>query len=185
MRRNQSLLDVLLELQFLDRVPRSGYLLRGITDCESVSEHTFHLVFMVWTLAAEEPELDRLRVMELALVHDLAEVRMGDLPRSAAGYLPSGAKAKAEHAAASDLMAPLGDAAIDRVAEYQAKETAEARFVSLCDKVQLLIKVAVYEEWGSPNLAEFRRRLEGLPDGGFSSIRRVLGELRARKRSTP
>ena len=40
---NASLLDLLLELQTLDRVPRSGYFLRGISDCESVSEHTFHL----------------------------------------------------------------------------------------------------------------------------------------------
>jgi len=34
---NASLLDLLLELQTLDRVPRSGYFLRGISDCESVS----------------------------------------------------------------------------------------------------------------------------------------------------
>jgi len=180
MRRNQSVLDVFLELQILDRVPRSGYFLRGVTDPESVSEHTFHTTFLAWALAAEEPQLDRLRVMELCLVHDLAEVRTGDLPRTAAGYLPAGAKAQAERAAARDLLAPLGDQTEKLLAEYQAGETAEARFVGICDKVQLLIKALVYEGWGAKGLREFWIHTETLTDGGFDSIRRILSELRAR-----
>ncbi|MEM7354956.1 MAG: HD domain-containing protein [Acidobacteriota bacterium] len=181
MRRNQSLLDTLLELQVLDRVPRSGYFLRGINDAESVSEHSFHIVFLVWALAAEEPAVDRLRAMELALVHDLAEVRTGDLPRTAAGYLPPGAKASAELAAADDLLAPLGEQAVARVAEYQAGETAEARFVSTCDKLQLLIKATVYEGWGAKAMGEFWDNLASFTDGGFESIGRVLAELRERR----
>ena len=62
---NPSLLDLLLELQTLDRVPRSGYFLRGISDCESVSEHTFHLAILVWFLAGEEPAVDRARAASL------------------------------------------------------------------------------------------------------------------------
>ena len=181
MKRNQSLLDLLLELQALDRVPRTGYSLRGVPEPESVSEHAFHTTFLAWTLAAEEPQLDRSRVAELALVHDVAEVRTGDLPRTAARYLPAGAKAHAEGAAAQDLLAPLGERDRDLVAEYQAGETPEARFVSLCDKVQLLIKASVYESWGAGNMDEFWTNLEGLSGGGFDSIDRMLEELRARR----
>ena len=181
MRRNQSTLEVLLELQILDRVPRSGYCLRGIADPESVSEHTFHTTFLAWALAAEEPQLDRLRVMELALVHDLPEVRTGDLPRTAAGYLAPGSKAAAEIAAARDILAPLGERATELVAEYQAGETAEARFVRICDKLQLLIKATVYEDWGALGLSELRENLDNLSDGGFASIGRVFGELQARR----
>ena len=181
MRRNHSLLDLLSELQALDRVPRSGYSLRGVAEPESVSEHSFHTSFLAWALAAEEPELDRLRVVELALVHDLAEVRTGDLPRTAARYLPAGAKATAELAAARELLAPLGDRAADLFAEYQAGETPAARFVGACDKLQLLIKAATYERWGARGLDEFWTHLEGFGDGGFASISRVLEELRARR----
>ena len=60
---NASLLDLLLELQTLDRVPRSGYFLRGISDCESVSEHTFHLALLVWLLAGDEPVETQIRLM--------------------------------------------------------------------------------------------------------------------------
>ncbi len=183
MRRNQSLLDLLLELQVLDRVPRAGYSLRGVAEPESVSEHAFHTTFLAWALAAEEPDLDSGRVVELALMHDLAEVRTGDLPRTAARYLPDGAKAQAEQAAARDLLAPLGERGAARVAEYQAGETAEARFVATCDKVQLLIKATVYESWGARTMGEFWTNLEGLSGGGFASIDRVLDELKARRES--
>jgi len=181
MRRNHNLLDLLQELQALDRVPRAGYFLRGVAEPESVSEHSFHIVFLVWALAAEEPELDRLRAVEVAMVHDLAEVRTGDLPRTAARYLPDGAKASAEMAAARDLLAPLGDRATALFAEYQAGETPEARFVAACDKLQLLIKASVYEKWGARGLGDFWANLEGFGDGGFESIGRVLAELRARR----
>ncbi len=181
MRRNHSLLDVLLELQALDRVPRAGYSLRGVAEPESVSEHTFHTTFLVWTLAAEEPDLDRARVIELALVHDLAEVRTGDLPRTAAHYLPDGAKERAERAAARDLLAPLGARAEALVAEYQAAETREARFVAVCDKLQLLIKARVYETWGAKALGEFWDNLQDLTGDGFDSVDRVLEELKARR----
>jgi len=181
MRRNHSLLDLLSELQALDRVPRAGYSLRGIAEPESVSEHSFHTVFLVWALAAEEPGIDGLRAVELALVHDLAEVRTGDLPRTAARYLPAGAKAAGEIAAARDLLAPLGDRATDLFAEYQAGKTPEARFVATCDKLQLLIKASVYETWGARNMGEFWVNLEGFADGGFESITKVLEELKARR----
>lgn len=181
MRRNHGLLDVLLELQALDRLPRTGYSLRGVAEPESVSEHAFHTTFLVWALAAEEPELDRARAVELALVHDLAEVRTGDLPRTAAGYLPEGAKAQAERAIVRDLLGPLGERAEALVAEYQARETREARFVATCDKLQLLIKASVYETWGTGNLGEFWANLGDFSGGGFDSIDRMLEELKARR----
>lgn len=177
MRRNRALLELLFELQALDRVPRSGYSLRGVAEPESVSEHSFHTAFLAWALAREEPALDRLKVVELALVHDLAEVRTGDLPRTAAGYLPAGAKARAELAAAQDLLAPLGARVAGLFAEYQAGETPEARFVAICDKLQLLVKASVYRRWGAKGMNEFFDNLEGLEDGGFAVIRRLIVDL--------
>lgn len=177
---HQELLDLLLELQALDRVPRSGYALRGMVGPETVSEHSFHIVFLAWALAREIPELDRLRVLELALVHDLPEVRTGDLPRTANAYFPTGAKAAAERQVARDLLAPLGEDAGDLLAEYQAGETPEARLVSVCDKLQLLVKVAAYEDWGTGNLDDLAATIEHFDDGGFEPVRRLVEKLRTR-----
>jgi len=182
MGRNSKLLDLLLELQTLDRAPRSGYSLRGIAAPESVSEHSFHLAFLVWALAPEVPKLDRARALELALIHDLAEVRIGDLPRSAAHYLPAGAKASAEAAAIADLLAPAGERAAGLFAEYQSRSTREASFVAACDKLQLLIKAFVYESWGATGLDEFWQRSGDFPDAGFEVVGRIAKELAARRK---
>lgn len=175
------LLDLLRELQSLDRVPRMGYNQRGVADPESVSEHAFHVVFLVWTLAREVPEVDTLRAVELALVHDLAEVRFGDLPRTAADYLPAGAKAQAELAAITDLLAPMAGHPAELLKEYQDRNTPEACLVSLCDKLQLLIKASVYEEWQTGAVTEFLDCLDQFDDGGFEPVRKIVTALRSRR----
>jgi putative hydrolases of HD superfamily len=181
MRPNDTLLDTLLEMQVLDRVPRSGWTLRGVPDAESVAEHGFHVAFLVWALAGEVPDLDRGRAVELALVHDVAEVRFGDLPATAGHYLPAGAKHAAEVEAAGDLLAPLGSRATALYAEYDAKQSREARFVAACDKLQLMIKVARYESWGARGLAEFWDNPGNFPSDEFPPVRRVFDELRQRR----
>lgn len=180
MRRNDSLLDALLELQILDRVPRSGWTLRGVPEPESVSEHGFHVVLLVWALGRGVPGLDLGRALELAIVHDLAEVRLGDLPRTAARYLPSGVKHAAEEAALAELLAPLGELATSLYGEYRAKATPEARFVAACDKLQLMLKVTLYERWGAGGLAEFWSNPENFPDEEFAPVAELLAALRER-----
>lgn len=170
-----------MELQALDKLPRVGYSLRGVPEAESVSEHVFHLSFLVWALGREIPELDLGKALELCLIHDLAEVRFGDLPRTAAHYLPDGAKAAAERAAMADLLAPLpgADALLE---EYQDRESLEARFVSVCDKLQLRLKAWVYETWGAADLQELTGPdIDDLDDGGFAPVRKLVEELKARR----
>jgi putative hydrolase of HD superfamily len=181
MRRNESLLDLVLELQSLDRLPRAGYVLRGVTDPESVTEHSWHVLFLVWALGRRLPEVDVGRAVEIALVHDLAELRIGDLPRTASRYFPAGAKNAAESAAMEEILAPLPPEARQLYAEYQAGSTPEARLVKACDKLQLMLKVAAYERWGADGLAEFWDNPDNFPDGGFAPVRELFDELRRRR----
>lgn len=181
MRRNDTLLDLLLELQILDRVPRSGYVLRGVHDPESVSEHSWHVLFLVWSLGSQIETVNLSRAVEIALVHDLAELRVGDLPRTASHYFPAGAKKSAELAAMRDILAPLPERALDLYREYQEGTTLEARLVKACDKLQLMLKVAVYESWGTGALAEFWDNPDNFPDGGIPQVRELFEELRRRR----
>ncbi len=63
----------------LKETPRTGWLDRGIPaeDTESVADHSFGVALLAWLLAPEE--LDRAGVVELAMVHDLAEAAGGDI----------------------------------------------------------------------------------------------------------
>jgi putative hydrolase of HD superfamily len=181
LKANTSLLDLLLEIQMLDRIPRSGYVLRGVADPESVSEHSWHVVFLAWSLGARIEGIDVGRAVEIALVHDLAELRIGDLPRTSSHYFPEGAKKAAEAAAMADVLAPLPPRALALYDEYQAGTSPEAKLVKACDKLQLMLKVAVYERWGTGALAEFWDNPDNFPDGGFPVVRQLFEDLRARR----
>ena len=181
MKANDSLLDLLFEAQALDRIPRSGFVLRGVAEPESVTEHVWHVVFLVWVLGARVEGLDLSRAMEIALLHDLAELRVGDLPRTAARYFPSGAKKAAETAAMADVLAPLAERGLPLYQEYQEGKTLEARLVKACDKLQLMLKVAVYERWGTGALAEFWDNPDNFPDGGIPAVAELFAALKARR----
>lgn len=185
MKANSTLLDLFLEAQMLDRIPRSGYMLRGVAEPESVTEHCWHVLFLVWTLGARIEGIDLFRAVEIALVHDLAELRIGDLPRTSSHYFPEGAKKAAEAAAMADILAPLPERALALYEEYQQGASPEARLVKACDKLQLMLKVAVYERWGTGALAEFWDNPDNFPDGGFPAVRELFEELRARRNKGP
>ena len=72
------------------------------------------MVFLVWALGPRIEGIDVHRAMEIALLHDLAELRVGDLPRTASRYFPAGAKNAAESAAMADVLAPAGRRARSR-----------------------------------------------------------------------
>jgi putative hydrolase of HD superfamily len=178
---NTTLLDLALELETLDRVARSGFRLRGVAEAESVAEHSFHVALLVLLLAPRERGIDVARALELALVHDLAEVRIGDLPRTALAYLPGAAKHAAEQRAVADLLGPAPPTLAAAHREYEEAASPEARFVRACDRLQLMLKVACYEAWGHRSLSEFWDRPENFPDQAFASVFGLFEELRRRR----
>lgn len=66
----------------LKELPRAGWLDRGVppVEAESVADHLFRTALLAWLAAAGRPDLDRDRVLVLALLHDLAEAVAGDPP---------------------------------------------------------------------------------------------------------
>ncbi|HKI85637.1 MAG TPA: HD domain-containing protein [Thermoanaerobaculia bacterium] len=181
MDRDAPLLDLLIELQVLDRVPRMGFLLRGVDDPESVSEHSFHVTLLVWALAEEIPKVDQSRAMAMALLHDLAEVRLGDLPKTTARFLPSETKRAAEAAVFEDLTAPLGERASNLLKEYQEAQSAEAKLVKACDKLALMIKATAYDDWQTGALAEFWENSDNFPAADLPPVERLFSLLRERR----
>ena len=178
MNQNSSLLQSLLELQHLDRVPRMGFVLRGVADPESVAEHLWHVAMLVWTLGRGVEGLHLGRALAMALVHDVGEVRLGDLPMTTSKYFEPGAKAAAETKAVVELMQPFGDQPQQLLAELQARETPEARLVKDCDKLQLMLKVAHYERHGARGLEEFWLHERNFPSDEFPPVAELFAELR-------
>jgi putative hydrolase of HD superfamily len=82
--RAAGLLDLARQIQRLKRVPRQGWLDRGVSplDTESVADHSLGVALLAFVAALEAQaagaNLDPARVLALALVHDLPEAEIGD-----------------------------------------------------------------------------------------------------------
>lgn len=81
-----SILNFFSEAGQLKRVKRSGWSLAGISDPESVAEHSFRATIIGHVLARMEG-IDPNQVMIKILYHDLPEARIGDTHKIARRYL--------------------------------------------------------------------------------------------------
>ncbi len=172
------LLPALLALQPLHDLPRTGWILRGISEPESVGDHVLSTAFLVLALAPRvEPALDLGRALSLALLHDVPEAMTGDLPRSASRLLPAGAKPAMEDAAAKELLTPLSPTALALWREYSAGGSREARFVRVCDRLQLGLRLVAYVRAGRRGLDEFRETVSRLDTSEFPAAEALKAEI--------
>lgn len=146
----------LLRAYALKDESRTGWSLRGIDRPESVAAHSWGVAFLAWRLCPDD--LDRERVLELALVHDLAEAEIGDIPlRTPEGNQPIERtdKARREAAAIAGPLGAIGDSLEARWAEYEARETPEATFVKDLDHLDACLQAILYRDQGAEGLDEF------------------------------
>ena len=144
-----------LEVLGLKEVDRAGWKRSGLTDVESVAGHSWGVAFLAMQICP--PELDRLKVIEMAVCHDVAEVRVGDItPHDG---ISSEDKIRIETEAMLSLSKgfPRGDHMLELYREYEAGETAEARFLKLCDKLDMAFQSYVYQSRTESNLRNFRK----------------------------
>lgn len=157
-----TMLATLIELQRLKRLDRTGWILRGLPNgTESVGAHSFGVALTAMLLADEVSkqgvEVDVEKVIRIALLHDWAEVRVGDMPRTGASYFGEEARKQAESAAFKDIVSSLSTASryLELYNEYEHRESLEARLVKAADIIDLLVQVLALERAGARGLDEF------------------------------
>lgn len=160
-------IEFLTELMRLKALPRTGWLLRGVRDVESIADHLFGVAWIAMLLAdranARGGQVNVEKVMRMALLHDLSEARTGDLPATIKPYFPGGTLKQADEQAAKDILQPLGAIGENYLAlwhEYEERTSLEARIVKAADKLDLLLQAREYENGGAKNLGEFWQNAE-------------------------
>jgi putative hydrolase of HD superfamily len=157
------MLATLIELQRLKRLERTGWTLRGLPNgTESVASHSFGVGVTAMMLADEVKarglEVDCERVLRMALLHDWAETRVGDLPRTATNYFGPDARKTAETQAFADIVSGVGPCESDYKTlyqDYELRSSLEARLVKAADVIDLLIQAYALEQSGARGLDEF------------------------------
>mgnify|MGYP001568527532 CR=1 FL=1 len=74
----KNILNFLIEANKLKEMPRTGWILMGLKNPETVADHTFRMVILSWFLARKK-KLNIKRAILIALFHDLCEVHAGDI----------------------------------------------------------------------------------------------------------
>jgi putative hydrolase of HD superfamily len=161
------LLRLLAHANQLKRLPRTGWLLAGVAAPESIGDHTSNVGLISLFLAEEinqeparhglERPLDVGEVTALALIHDLAESVLTDLPKGSAQVLGDPVKQAAESRIMADLLGSRGwgNRYIHLWQSYEAAATPEARLVKDVDKLEMVLQSLAYARRGHRGLTEF------------------------------
>src|SRR5262249_53873282 len=110
----QALLTLYSQVAALKLLPRAGWLQRGVAGAESVADHTFGVAMLALLIGDQigiptdgGAAVERGKLLAVALLHDLAEALLSDLPASARRLIGAEAKRAAERRAIEELFAGL------------------------------------------------------------------------------
>ena len=197
MERLKNYLQFINEAEQLKNVLRTAWTSEGKQ--ESTAEHSWRLALLAMVILEEYPRLDSLKVIKMALLHDIGEIREGDI--SAALRPGPGEKYLAEERGASGLFSllppQLEKEYMDLWKEYNEAVSKEARLVKALDKAETIMQhnqgcnpagfdydfnLEYGQEYfsGDPLLAEFRQILD--TDTGKRKEGEKEGEIKVRQK---
>ncbi|KAF4583199.1 hypothetical protein GQ602_006343 [Ophiocordyceps camponoti-floridani] len=150
-------------LERLKTTKREGWRRFSITGGESIADHMYRMSIMSMLAPPSlAPRLDLGKCIKMCLIHDMAELLVGDIT-------PKDGVVKSEkHRREAATMEFLTDDLLGGVAggvagaemraiwqEYEDAQTLDSQFVHDVDKMELLLQMVEYERRGGIDLGEF------------------------------
>lgn len=141
MDRLQQQMEFILEVDKLKQITRQSYITGGSRK-ETDTDHSWHLALMCALLSEHANEkVDVLKTMIMVLIHDIVEIDAGDT--YAYDAVANESKREREEKAADRIfnLLPKDQAKYLRELweEFEAQDTAEAKFANTLDKIQPLM----------------------------------------------
>ncbi|MBV7329651.1 HD domain-containing protein [Chloroflexi bacterium TSY] len=185
----QALLAALEHANYLKRLPRMGWLFAGVSNPESVAEHTCvgalltlflsDVINASWQKQGLTRPLDQEKLLKMALLHDFGESVLTDLPKRSADLLGRETKRQAEATALAHLVAklPAADHYVEILDDYNADSSPEAYLLKDVDRLEMVHQALCYERGGVTTLDEFWQQSEWY----YPVSRQLFTELCARR----
>ena len=138
----------------LKHLPRKGWVLRGVSQPETVAGHMYRMAMSAFLLPSH---LNTTKIMKMALVHDLAESIVGDITPQ--DQIPISLKKEQELKAMLEITQLLPDWSHAEVLqlwnEYEDLSSEEALIVKDLDKFDMILQGLEYEKQQNKDLSEF------------------------------
>jgi 5'-deoxynucleotidase YfbR-like HD superfamily hydrolase len=142
----------------LKGVSRSGWVEVGVDSSESVADHTFRTAILCMIFSDLE-DLDGLRMLQMALLHDLPEVITGDLTPTEKTQEAREREDASMKQLLSLLPARLQEKYLKTWLEYTECKTKEARAVRELEKLEMALQAREYGK-AQPSLKGLERFIE-------------------------
>ncbi|MDL2260443.1 HD domain-containing protein [Deltaproteobacteria bacterium OttesenSCG-928-K17] len=139
------IVDFLFEALMLKRTPRTGYAFLG-HGRESVAEHSFGVTIVAFTLVKMNGRANLEQTLKMALFHDLAEARTGDL-----NYMNKRYARMDEDQAVADATEglPFGPELQGNWTEWRDGGSLEAKLAADADQLDMILELRRLETLGS------------------------------------
>lgn len=130
-------------IRLIDRMWRRFH----TTTFANLAEHHFRVFWIAMTIASHEKNVDSGKIAKMALIHDIAESRTGDVDYLARQYV-----VRNEELAAQDMLSgtSINEEFYSLWEEYETRETLEAKIVKDADNLD--VDFELVEQAASGNL---------------------------------
>ena len=145
----ESIIEFLMKVSALKRMPRTGRKIVGIPEAESIADHSYRLALMTLLIAslleARGVKIDKLKALRMALIHDIPEVLIGDIPRpSLEAKLVEARDLEAFRSLIKDLPEEIRKTLEEDYREFLEANTIEAKLVRSLDKLEASLQAVEY-----------------------------------------
>lgn len=146
------LVDLFDKAGTLKDVKRTGWVLKGVEDAESVADHTWRMCLFCLLLAHKN--LDKQKLVEMCIIHDLGEIGVGDIRWETGSRVLSSPtnKHRDELAAIKEIFRGHSESKkyINLLEEFNGQKSPEAKFLKQIDKLEMALQALEYEKKGYP-----------------------------------
>ncbi len=154
------LLKFFMEAGKLKRLPRSGWVIDKVKNSESVADHSFRLALLVLVLGEKRTDIDVNKAVKMALIHDIAESKTGDIvidkkweygpntPNKKFPKLTQKEKSELEKRAFEEISSLLGEQGkeyFELWKEFEERKSKESGFVNQLDNLETVLQAMEYE----------------------------------------
>ncbi len=180
----KNLLDFIIFIGKSKKILRTGWVREKIVDPESVAEHSFRVSVLSMAIA-ERFGLDKEKLIQMAILHDLGELITGDLVWSRGTKIDIKKRQKKEKLEKEGIIKIFK--LIDEDNQYASlydemieRKTDEAKFFWQLDKLEMAIQSLEYENSDKKNLSEFFINADLQIDSPF--LKKVMDEISLRRK---
>ena len=178
-----TIFDFADEMEILQRLQRTGFVMSGVANPQTIGEHSFGVSLWVMLLVERienKEKIDVAKVLKMATLHETAETRVSDIPLPGKKYLGDKNVSDAERKATKEIFENFPDEWQAIWTEFEDAESLEARIVKAADKLEMMHKILCYEKHQNGSFDKFWLWDKNFPDYGITEAREIFLEMKKR-----